>query len=292
MKTTLTKNDAYYMFALTVFASIAASLLLSFFDTSVPILMWIRQLAYSSLLLVAPIVYSKVNKISLVKATRITQKPRPLYLIFIIVAVFFLCNGMVNVNEWIMNLFRNMGVEIGVALTPELIAENIVLAVLSVCIVAPVAEEIVFRGFVAQGLADGKKIPAILLGGALFSIFHMNPAQTLHQFLIGCMLAAVAIYDSTLTAIIGHIFNNALVLLMALTVEPTGFYQSNAAWVTAVGMGGFVVTVVVFVLFQRRQKTIPSDTDISRPTTMSKIALAVAIAVCATMWALSVIVIE
>jgi membrane protease YdiL (CAAX protease family) len=285
----LTKTDAFYIFAMTVFVALFMSALLSLSPNRTPAHFWSNQVAYSVSLLLAPYVYCSRRGIAVIPPKALVKKPRLPHLLFLFATIFFLVNGMVNVNEWILDLFEKLGLNRPtVSITPDVILEAPLTAIFVVCIVAPVAEEIIFRGLVVRGLAEGKKLPAILLGGALFSLFHMNPAQTLHQFLVGCILAAIAIDAGTITAIIGHIFNNALALVLALTVEPAGFYESNAAWVTAVGLAGFAATIVFFVLWHRRRvPPAPASANPPKPTPMSKIALAVAVAGCTTMWGLS-----
>lgn len=61
---------------------------------------------------------------------------------------------------------------------------------LTVGLLAPLAEEVVFRGAVLKSLLSTRLscLTAILLSALLFSIAHLNPAQMPHAFLVGILL--------------------------------------------------------------------------------------------------------
>lgn len=61
---------------------------------------------------------------------------------------------------------------------------------LAIGLLAPLSEEIVFRGAVLRSLlaAQKKPITAIAISALLFSLVHLNPAQMPHAFLVGLLL--------------------------------------------------------------------------------------------------------
>lgn len=130
-------------------------------------------------------------------------------------------------------------------------ALDVVLCVIVTVIIAPVCEELVFRGALLTGLT--KKfgtIPAILLSGLAFSLMHMNPEQTVYQFFIGCACAYIAISSgSVLASMIVHAGNN----LIALILEFTGtsfldvFFSSYA--MLTVGTAVFLIIGVTALYF-------------------------------------------
>ncbi|MFW6389723.1 MAG: CPBP family intramembrane glutamic endopeptidase [Halanaerobiales bacterium] len=77
-------------------------------------------------------------------------------------------------------------------------------------IVAPIAEEILFRGLFLEGIASqhSQKV-AILVSAFMFSLYHMNLLQTLHTFILGLFLAYVYLKTRSLVLCIYiHFVNN------------------------------------------------------------------------------------
>jgi uncharacterized protein len=57
-------------------------------------------------------------------------------------------------------------------------------------ILAPLVEEIFFRGFLFQGFrARYGWVPGLLLSSAIFGIAHLDPAALIPTFILGCLLA-------------------------------------------------------------------------------------------------------
>lgn len=64
-----------------------------------------------------------------------------------------------------------------------------VTSLLQVCIIAPVTEEILMRGFVLGGLKDTYgATAALLISSLLFALLHFNMVQTLSAFVCGIIL--------------------------------------------------------------------------------------------------------
>lgn len=79
-----------------------------------------------------------------------------------------------------------------------------VLMILAVCIVGPIAEELVFRGMIFGKLRRAFSFwPAAIISGIMFGVFHMNIMQGVYASVLGVLLAYV--YEKTQT-IFGSIF--------------------------------------------------------------------------------------
>ena len=62
---------------------------------------------------------------------------------------------------------------------------------LAIGLLAPIAEELVFRGAILKSLLRSDKLSpwfAIIISAMLFSLIHMNPTQMPHAFVIGILL--------------------------------------------------------------------------------------------------------
>jgi len=92
----------------------------------------------------------------------------------------------------------------------------------TVSVIAPIVEEVTFRGVVFAGL-QGRlgAVWAALASGLLFGIVHLQPLEVVPLALIGAMLAWIFAGSKSLwPAIIAHGVYNAVVLTFALTFAP------------------------------------------------------------------------
>lgn len=84
-----------------------------------------------------------------------------------------------------------------------------ILATLYVCIIAPILEEIIFRGILLNAFKKYGNMTAILVSSISFAMFHMNPIQIPVAFITGILLAFVTIKTNNIKlALIIHIVNN------------------------------------------------------------------------------------
>ncbi|MGQ7869904.1 lysostaphin resistance A-like protein [Sunxiuqinia sp. sy24] len=100
----------------------------------------------------------------------------------------------------------------------EKIFENdygVIGAFLKVAVVAPIVEELIFRGVIMHGfMRNYPKIIAIVVSALFFALFHLNPWQFSATFLLGLLLGwLMVITRNIFVCIIGHSINNLLVLL-------------------------------------------------------------------------------
>jgi membrane protease YdiL (CAAX protease family) len=132
-----------------------------------------------------------------------------------------------------------------------LAASLIVLALLPA-----ISEELVFRGVFARSLARlpsrvpadkrGKMIVAVVASAALFSVYHLVPAQMLGTFPLGLALGLLAVRSGSIVpGMIAHLLNNATVLVIermnvtALDLHPNLAFASASVLV----LGGVALTV-------------------------------------------------
>ena len=88
---------------------------------------------------------------------------------------------------------------------------------LVVGLLAPLAEEMVFRGAVLRSLLRWKENPwiGIVISAVLFAVIHMNPAQIPHAFLIGLLLGWLYYRtDSIVPGVVYHWVNNTVAYVM------------------------------------------------------------------------------
>jgi sodium transport system permease protein len=89
-------------------------------------------------------------------------------------------------------------------------------AMMCVLAVAPaVCEELAFRGFILSGFSNSRrKWLAIVLSSLTFGIFHMVPQQVFNAFLVGMVIALIAVRGNSIwPCMLFHYVWNALMLL-------------------------------------------------------------------------------
>ena len=117
-------------------------------------------------------------------------------------------------------------------------------------VLAPVAEELLFRGFVLRTLRPYGKRFAILGSAFLFGLFHGNLLQTPYAFLMGLVLGYVAAEYSIRWAMGLHLFNN-FVLADLLTRLLNPMPEMMANMIQLILLGGCLAVSGVILLVKR-----------------------------------------
>ena len=119
-------------------------------------------------------------------------------------------------------------------------------------ILAPVSEELIFRGYILQTLRPYGKEFAIVLSAFLFGIFHGNLLQTPYAFLMGLVLGYVTVEYHIGWAVALHVFNN-LVLADLLTRLTGGLSEQASEAVSLVLLGGAAIAAGVVLIVKRKR---------------------------------------
>ncbi|MBQ9420376.1 MAG: CPBP family intramembrane metalloprotease [Lachnospiraceae bacterium] len=77
-------------------------------------------------------------------------------------------------------------------------------------IVGPFAEEVVYRGFVMQGLKENGRRFAIIASSLIFGLMHGDFQQSMFTFFAGVVFAYVAMRYSVWHSLALHVFNNGI----------------------------------------------------------------------------------
>ena len=239
-----------FAFVIMLSVSIVATLLQqNGVDVTQGVAFWLVNGVYSLCLGAVGLLILKLTKQPAIQALGINKQAFSISKCLVLCAtVVVLLNVSAVVNHWFLAFLTKLGCQITTKpITNEQILQNPVLAVLVACILPAINEEIIFRGLVAQGLSRKLgNVASVILTGLLFAVFHGSPAQMLHQFALGSLLAYVAIStQSVVLPVIAHFVNNLSAMLFALYVEPTGFYQTYATWIVAIGVA--IIALLGFV---------------------------------------------
>lgn len=96
--------------------------------------------------------------------------------------------------------------------TLESLSSSPIISLIRVCVLAPVIEEILMRGFLLDGLA-GKygKVIALLVSAFFFALLHFNMVQTLSAFICGIVLGLLYLHTGSIfCCMLAHIGYNLI----------------------------------------------------------------------------------
>lgn len=88
-------------------------------------------------------------------------------------------------------------------------------------VIAPIVEELFFRGFLFQGFRQKYGwLPALLLSSAIFGAAHLDPASLIPTFILGCVLAYVYHRSNSVwPGIVFHATINSLSLIAVYVIS-------------------------------------------------------------------------
>ena len=111
----------------------------------------------------------------------------------------------------------------------EEIAQPSLATFITAILLAPVLEEILFRGIILKGfLHQFGSWKAILLSAALFGVFHLHPLQMINAFAMGVVLGFAFWRTGSLgLAILLHLFNNALSFFSSYADEELSSFRDD-----------------------------------------------------------------
>ncbi len=86
---------------------------------------------------------------------------------------------------------------------------------LNIAVIAPIVEEVVFRGVIMNTLRRFGDCFALLISSLLFALVHMNLVQIPNAFIMGLVIGYFTLYSGSLwTGIFIHMLNNILTLML------------------------------------------------------------------------------
>ena len=157
----------------------------------------------------------------------------------------------ITLMEWILNLF---GYTISEGLEMLQGDSDNFSMFLYAGILAPITEEILFRGLVQRTMLPfGKKL-AILVSSLTFGLYHGNLIQTPYAFTVGLVLGYVAAEYNILWAMVLHMINNLLLgdLIYRLLA---GLPQEMADLIVWGIILAFTVAALILIVVRRKEIT-------------------------------------
>lgn len=112
---------------------------------------------------------------------------------------------LVVYQEWILH---PLGLSMQETMEASAVNADSLSMFLYACLLAPVTEELLFRGVILRTLLPCGKKFSIVASAFLFGMFHGNLVQAPFAFCVGLILGYVAVEYSAVWAMVLHMFNN------------------------------------------------------------------------------------
>lgn len=113
-------------------------------------------------------------------------------------------------------------------------------------IIAPLCEEVIFRGFLLKPLRKYGDLTAILISAAIFALFHGNVDQLAYALISGIFLGIITVRsNSILPSIILHSANNLIVSVISYMPEGIFGQEHTEAVTTLQQVMGIIMTAVI-----------------------------------------------
>ncbi len=115
---------------------------------------------------------------------------------------------------------------------------------ISVVILAPIAEELMFRGIIIRWIKEYVSMWGVIaISAIMFGIMHMNVMQSIYVLPLACALGFAAYkYESVLPAIGIHMLNNLIAMLMGIINFPSeGLVYAVLIACAVIGVGAAIL---------------------------------------------------
>ena len=131
-------------------------------------------------------------------------------------------------------------------------------AVLKVVIMAPIVEELIFRGVIMHGLMKNySKLTAVIVSALMFALFHLNPWQFPATFILGILLGILMVRTRNIwLCIAGHAINNGLVMVSISywkELQETAFFQGSKSSQLLISTFIAIVALLFIVLLSAKR---------------------------------------
>lgn len=220
-------------------------------------------LVLSGIAMIWHLIHFKYVKFNLKSFCEVPSKTIWLSIPFILAGMVFLnlCSEFLGLPDLMQDTFQAM-------------SRN-VFGIISITIMAPLVEELLFRGAI-QGhlLRKGMKPTyAILIASAVFGIVHMNPIQILFAFAIGLIFGWLYYRTgSVVPGMIGHFINNSIACIQMALLSKEDLNTKTIEWLGegptyALFAVSFAVMIGMFLYLKKRLPEAPLCLSLPRYST-------------------------
>ena len=203
---------------------------------------------------IAILVFYKKQKIAFLPTVKTHHQKLSFKQVAIIIVLLLGCQFVFN---QVANIFEVALNVIGFSAKKEVelatVGHHSIMYFLYAAFMGPLVEELVMRGGIAYRLQKYGKVFSIIFSAIVFGFFHMNFVQGVFAFLVGIMLAYIAIEYSFGWAVFFHILNNFGFNLILGTFMTSMVGEAQAETISLTIMSIAAVASVILLGMYRKQ---------------------------------------
>lgn len=178
---------------------------------------WVMFAINAIVFIAVTVWYSKRKNVDFVSATKLNGKINNKQIGLIFLMSIFSIMAFLPLSNIFLDILSRIGYKISLPL-PETDTNFgiLMLSLLLLAVFPAFSEEILMRGVVLNAATQKRNYSyAIVITAGMFSLMHGNAVQTVHQFLLGMVLAYLVIVSKSLwSAILLHFLNNFLSIVL------------------------------------------------------------------------------
>ena len=205
---------------------------------------------------IAILVFYKKQKIAFLPTVKTHHQKLSFKQVAIIIVLLLGCQFVFN---QVANIFEVALNVIGFSAKKEVelatVGHHSIMYFLYAAFMGPLVEELVMRGGIAYRLQKYGKVFSIIFSAIVFGFFHMNFVQGVFAFLVGIMLAYIAIEYSFGWAVFFHILNNFGFNLILGTFMTSMVGEAQAETISLTIMSIAAAASVILLGMYRKQIT-------------------------------------
>lgn len=188
----------------------------------------------------------KQDKKSREEKSVIVKKEEYIYPFFAGIFMCLGCNWLIDMSG-IINIFTGFN-----EVADSLYGGSIIFEFIAMVIIAPLLEEILFRGIIFARLREYMSVKvAIVISALIFGIIHGNVVQGIYAFIIGICLAYIyERYNTLLAAVLFHMSANLMSVIMT-ECEPVVRLISKALVYNIIGVVCLVMGIIMLISINR-----------------------------------------
>ena len=203
---------------------------------------------------IAILVFYKKQKIAFLPTVKTHHQKLSFKQVAIIIVLLLGCQFVFN---QVANIFEVALNVIGFSAKKEVelatVGHDSMMYFLYAAFMGPLIEELVMRGGIAYRLQKYGKVFSIIFSAIVFGFFHMNFVQGIFAFLVGIILAYIAIEYSFGWAVFFHILNNFGFNLILGTFMTSMVGDSQAEMISLTIMAIAAVASVILLGIYRKE---------------------------------------